>query len=85
MECPTCDGRGGPECTNCHGSALITVSRCPQKLIGEDIRMLLRGADLADKGSWPVTGGWLDQSASFVDGVQFVRAEEAAQSRSRKS
>lgn len=34
------------------------------------------GADLAKKGSWPVSGGWLEQVDSFVQGVKVVWAED---------
>ncbi len=39
--------------------------------------MILRGARLAEHGSWPVQGGWLDQSQAFLDAIAFVASEQS--------
>jgi hypothetical protein len=38
---------------------------------------LLRAADLGKQGLWPVAGGAEDQATVFLDGLRFVRSEEA--------
>lgn len=53
------------------------IETCPHEFVTADVWDLLRAADLAEKGSWPVAGGWLDQTASCVDGVRFAWAKNA--------
>jgi hypothetical protein len=71
------------------GSGQLTLIGCPRKFVAEDesgvsgggdsggVADLLEAAELADKGSWPVAGGWLDQCRSCIDGVRLVRMREA--------
>ena len=39
--------------------------------------MTLQLADFAKKGNWPVAGGMLDQTKSFIDVAQFIWNEQA--------
>lgn len=38
---------------------------------------MIRATDWMDKGLMPVSGGWLEQSAQFLEAADFVRAERA--------
>jgi hypothetical protein len=51
----------------CGGSGKTAVTSCPKKLVTSDIWELIDLAYFAKQGAWPVTGGILDQSASFLD------------------
>lgn len=51
------------------------VTGCPYDAITPDVRALIRLCDFADKGNLPRAGGVLDQTASFADGLEFVRWE----------
>lgn len=46
-------------------------------MIGEDGHDALLAADLAEHGSWPMPGGWLDQTAVCIDAVRLIRAESS--------
>jgi len=54
------------------------VVGCPRKLVAGEVYELLDAADWAKLGSWPVAGGWLDQTCACLDGVRFVEAERAS-------
>lgn len=60
------------------------ISECPLKFIGDDlpaVNRILKAADFAERGMWPIAGGWQEQAAACVDGIQTVwaaRAEIAA-------
>ena len=74
--CPTCNGgEGRLTCPDCKGWGKEVLIDCPLKVIPAFAWSALDAAMLAEKGSWPVSGGWLDQSASCVDAVKVVWAE----------
>lgn len=59
------------------------VIPCPTEFVTPDTWDLIRAAELAEKGHWPVSGGWLDQVAGVVDAVRYVwRVESEIQSKS---
>lgn len=66
-------------------------NECPHQFIGRDIRAVndtIEAASLAKAGILPVAGGYLDQTAAGVDGIQTVwgaQAEIENRIRSRKS
>lgn len=71
IECVHCDGEGCEKCD--HGYFQITG--CPNAVCS-GVSRSLDYYDLAKKGNWPVAGGMLDQSASFVRFVQEFESEE---------
>jgi hypothetical protein len=66
---------GSEDCANCDGNGRFELSECPRSVIGQDLTECINYASLASKGSWPVVGGVLDQSAWFVALVQKLEAE----------
>jgi hypothetical protein len=42
-----------------------------------DIHAALVAAEWAALGSWPVAGGWLDQTQVCLDAIGLIRAEQA--------
>jgi hypothetical protein len=54
------------------------VTQCPYEFIGRDMRVVedvLDAADFVRKGGgWPCPGGWGDQTAACVDGVNVAWA-----------
>lgn len=47
------------------------------KLITPDAWDMIEAAEWADKGQFPLGGGWLLQTRSCIDGIRLVRAEES--------
>lgn len=74
MRCVRCDGEKA-DCKLCGGHGQIDVDD-PAALIDWQVLQALTAADFAKRGSWPVAGGWLDQSASLVEAVQQIWAED---------
>lgn len=53
------------------------IRECPGEYVGSDSRAiddLFTAATYAKQGLWPITGGWLNQTAVCVDGVHYVWA-----------
>ena len=73
LPCPACDGRGCGECND----GQFEITGCPRELLGPAIDNALLAADLAEKGSWPLAGGWLDQTQSCLDAVLFIWGDQA--------
>jgi len=48
------------------------VTGCPIKTIDARTWLVVRLADAAARGTWPVAGGMLDQAYAFVEAAQFV-------------
>lgn len=75
--CPRCSG-GDPECATCEGRGRCAVRRCPTSHSDPDLSAAFFAYTLVESGVWPVAGGMLDQSASFLAFVREVSAERAA-------
>lgn len=55
----------------------ITIPECPNRFIGEPIRRIIRDADRVKAGgALAINGGYYDQPASFVSGIECVWAEQ---------
>jgi hypothetical protein len=76
-------GCGGtnPDCPTCRGGGHVALDVCPHQFVSTDVRQLLRAADLAEKGSWPLSGGWLEQQAGVIQGVQEIWDQDQAMRR----
>ncbi len=59
------------------GSEVRILRRCPIKVLPSRIHTVIRFVALARDGHWPVAGGMLDQSQSFIDAHAVVMAEIA--------
>lgn len=78
IECVTCDGsgmRGDVDCEDCKGFGYVEVDGCPRKYVRE-LNAVINLAAMADKGTLPIAGGILDQSAWFVDMWQLLGSEQ---------
>lgn len=64
-------------CPDCHGTGRNVITQCPWKIIKASVLDVPMAADLAAKGSWPVGGGWLDQTASCLAAVRYWWSLEA--------
>ena len=71
IECVSCDGEGCEKCEN----GFFHIDGCPNKFCSRVVRSL-DYLDLWKKGMPPITGGVLDQSASFINLTQFFDTEE---------
>lgn len=62
-------------CKACGGFGWETLTGCPRKMVtaetNDAVDWYMR---LDDKGITPITGGWLDQSAVYVDAMDELRA-----------
>lgn len=73
IECPECRGNG---CQHCN-QGRMTITGCPNKECST-MYQFVQLADLFSKGILPTAGGALDQSASFIEAVQFYESDLAA-------
>lgn len=62
-------------CHRCEGSGFYKLRRCPRQILPGDIMQILRYVAMARDGLWPVAGGSLAQSQSFLDAHAVVLAE----------
>lgn len=72
IECPACHGAGCDDCTN----GMMRIDGCPNRLC-QDMFTFIQLSDLFSKGILPTAGGALDQSASFIEAVQFFESDQA--------
>ena len=80
--CPLCAG-SGDDCARCGGRGEVAHRRCPSAMIREaspslqvQLDLLMRAYSHYDRRNvLPVTGAWLDQSRSFLAGVDLIDAE----------
>ena len=73
-ECPSCDGRGCPDCGD---SGVLELTGCPRQRIPRAAWDMLDAAEMYAKGLPPEHGGTLDQAADFVKAARVVWNEEA--------
>lgn len=67
LECPICrNTKAADECKHCNGQGRVKLTTCPLDYIGGGVWTMASLARFADKGSWPITGGTLDQTESFL-------------------
>ena len=71
IQCPSCNGLGCKECDD----GYFEIDGCPNTYCSGTIDAIDL-FDLFEKGLPPVTGGVLDQSASFISGSQYFGNEE---------
>ena len=80
--CPRCAGTDS-DCNLCEGSGTVGYRRCPAAIMREaspaltvHLDLLLRAYSHYDRRNvLPVAGGWMDQSRSFLAGVDLIDAE----------
>ena len=76
---------GDPECALCSGSGQVPRLRCPSSMVAEapvgmrlHLDLLMRAYSHYDRRNvLPSRGAWLDQSRSFLAGVDLIDAERA--------
>lgn len=64
-------------CNRCSGSGMATLHTCPNRIVDRQTMAVIRYVGLAKEGTWPVAGGSLDQSQSFLDAFAVVTSEIA--------
>jgi hypothetical protein len=74
VKCIACNGQD-ENCETCDGFGVHHIG-CPKDSIDPSTVRAIQFADFADKGHWPVSGGVLDQSQSFVSACNFIWKEE---------
>jgi hypothetical protein len=82
--CPRCAGTDS-ECGRCSGSGEVDYRRCPSAVLREahpalrvHIDLLLRAYSHYDRRNvLPVQGAWMDQSRSFLAGVDLIDSERS--------
>lgn len=72
IACTRCDENG---CEDCGQLGYVELPGCPKKYAGKEMADLVMYAELMQKGLPPVTGGVLDQSASFIEAATFYWSE----------
>jgi hypothetical protein len=75
-----------PLCIKLEGHREIDICECPNDWIGEPVRRLVLDAErIRDGGHLPVAGGYYEQPAAFISGIELVYAEQAALNRESKN
>jgi hypothetical protein len=77
-----CDGQD-EGCKECNGG-LFQIDGCPNEFCQKVITSIDM-VDLFGKGLPPISGGVLDQSASFIEAVRFFESEEGKVRNERSS
>ena len=80
--CPRCAGTD-TGCARCDGAGEVTYRRCPSAIVREapmgmqvQLDLLMRAYSHYDRRNvLPSQGAWLDQSRSFLAGVDLIDAE----------
>jgi len=72
IPCFTCGGED-TNCSICHGSNIHNVYHCPRKFVKETHFEIVRTAARAKNFKiWPIVGGSLDQSRSFIQAFDLI-------------
>ena len=74
VDCVRCGGTD-QKCKICKGSGIETFYRCPVKLVTNDTVMIMKYYNFFKKGHLPVTGGLLNQTAVFLESIEFIDQE----------
>ena len=80
IECPVCDGCGCEECKD----GAFELDGCPNSFCSKIVQSIDL-IDLFGKGLPPITGGVLDQSASFIEAARCFESEEGKVRNERSS
>jgi len=64
IQCGQCDGAG---CDSCGEVGRHIVKSCPRKLIDGEMWSMIGDFSISNDGLWPVAGGTLDQTQSFLN------------------
>ncbi|MEM7166037.1 MAG: hypothetical protein AAF581_11255 [Planctomycetota bacterium] len=76
IPCEECSGVDAEHCKVCLGTGFFTLYRCPNSVVPNWARSLLRLIYIAREGGpWPEAGGLLDQTAAFVDAYDIAVSE----------
>jgi hypothetical protein len=59
------------------GTGVAQITSCPSAMVTPDIWEVIEFARDARRGAWPVSGGTLEQSQSFLLAARQIWAEEA--------
>jgi hypothetical protein len=71
--CPVCNGLGN--CPACDNRGVRTFRSCPKAEIPAVVWMCVEAYWYGKRGLWPINGGWLDQSASFLEAFRILHSE----------
>lgn len=77
ITCPRCDGFDF-ECDLCSGRGEAPFFRCPGSQRTPELDLAFRCYMHTEAGLYPVAGGLLDQSASFIEFEGIVNSERNA-------
>ncbi len=81
--CEACGGTGKVgdtkppvPCPTCRGSRVLLLTACPGITTPQEVWDTIDLVDLTSV-ALPVSGGWIDQTASFQDAYKLVKSEQA--------
>jgi hypothetical protein len=77
LTCPTCDGKSD-DCSECEGQGHVSITCCPNRIIGEDGWAIIGASRMAEKGILPQGGGSNDQSIACMEGIRYAWQEQEA-------
>lgn len=64
-------------CKTCHGFGRVEHTGCPMELVPDPCWEALWLAGCVEDGQWPVGGGVLDQSHTFIDALSVINSIKA--------
>lgn len=70
----TCEG-DDEKCPDCGGFGTFDIPHCPVFELDRNTAEFIQLARDADNGKWPVGGGSVDESASFMEAYRFYKSE----------
>lgn len=62
-------------CVDCASTGRIEFRRCRSTWYGQEHLDVVRSVAMLEHGVLPVSGGWTDQAAPWVDAVSVVQSE----------
>lgn len=54
----------------------FVLERCPLSMISQESCWYIRAYNFMEKGVMPISGGWMEQSNKFVEGMSLIMCEK---------
>jgi len=72
MACVFCNEYG---CDRCNQTGFFQITQCPKALIDKQTLDLFQAERLTET-IYPLSGGWLNQTQSFIDALDWLKREK---------
>ncbi len=75
VPCWQCGGTRA-DCSLCEGLKTVPIKRCPYRFVDVSAWDACRSLSMLEVGVLPGPGGWMNQSATWLEAVQIVAAHK---------